>query len=212
MRTLFLEAFSCLPMKKRPIWLMRQAGRYLPEYMTLRKKHSLLSCFQEPELAAEITWMPLNRFDLDAAILFSDLLVILEVWNKKISYPEKGGLGIDPPLENISELHLPTEAEIKEKLSYVFQTISLLKPNLKVPLIGFCGAPFTLLCYLLEGKGGGEFIQVRKWIEMRQEEFLKALDIVCKACISFASLQIQAGVNASMFFLIGSKCKRPCLA
>lgn len=203
MRTLFLDTFSKgkeLSSKRRPVWLMRQAGRYLPEYLDFRKKHSLLSCFQTPELAAEITHMPLRRFDLDAAILFSDLLVLLEVWKRKISYPESGGLCIEPPLESAAQLHVPDESELKEKLFYVFETISLLKPTLDIPLIGFCGAPFTLLCYLLEGKGGGEFKEVRTWIETRKEEFLKALDIICDTCILFARLQIQAGVQAFQIF------------
>lgn len=195
----FLKALACQEVERRPVWLMRQAGRYLPEYQAYRKKHSLLSCFHEPELAAEITHMPLKRFDLDAAILFSDLLVLVEVWGKDLSYPEVGGPCISPPLKSLSELHIPTEQEIKEKLSYVFDTIQILKPQLKVPLIGFCGAPFTLLCYLLQGKGG-QFLEVRNWIEKKNEEFLKALNIVSEACILFAKEQIKSGVVAFQVF------------
>ncbi len=179
---------------------MRQAGRYLPEYLEFRKKHSLLSCFHEPDLAANITWMPLKRFDLDAAILFSDLLIPVELWGKQLSYPEVGGPHIEPSLKSVSELHIPSEQEIREKLSYVFDTISLLKPGLTIPLIGFCGAPFTLLCYLLQGKSGSGFLEVRTWIDHKKEEFCRALEIVCETCITFASLQMKAGVNAFQVF------------
>jgi uroporphyrinogen decarboxylase len=179
---------------------MRQAGRYLPEYLAFRKEHSLLSCFHEPDLAACITHMPLKRFDLDAAILFSDLLVLVEIWGKTLLYPEVGGPSIQPALKNVQELHVPTKQEVKEKLSYVFDTIALLLPKLSIPLIGFCGAPFTLLCYLLQGKSGSGFSEVRNWIDHRKEEFLVALDIVCETCILFATLQMQAGVSAFQVF------------
>ncbi len=179
---------------------MRQAGRYLPEYLEFRKKHSLLSCFHEPDLAAHITHMPLKRFDLDAAILFSDLLVLVEVWGKSLLYPEVGGPCIEPALKSAQELYIPSKQEVKEKLSYVFDTIALLLPKLNIPLIGFCGAPFTLLCYLLQGKSGSGFSEVRNWIDHRKEEFLKALDIVCGTCILFATLQMEAGVNAFQVF------------
>ena len=179
---------------------MRQAGRYLPEYLEFRKKHSLLSCFHEPDLASHITHMPLKRFDLDAAILFSDLLVLVEVWKKSLLYPEVGGPCIEPPLKNIQELYVPGKQEVKEKLSYVFDTIALLLPKLNIPLIGFCGAPFTLLCYLLQGKSGSGFSEVRTWIDHRNEEFLKALDIVCDTCVLFATLQMEAGVNVFQVF------------
>ena len=179
---------------------MRQAGRYLPEYQAFRKKHTLLSCFKEPQLAAEITHMPLKRFDLDAAILFSDLLVLVDVWGKTLSYPEVGGPCISPPLKSVCELHVPSEQEVREKLSYVFDTIGILKSQLTMPLIGFCGAPFTLLCYLLQGQSGTGFSEVRKWIDERNEEFVKALDIVCEACILFAKQQIKSGVVAFQIF------------
>ncbi len=200
MNSIFLKALSCQPVARRPVWLMRQAGRYLPEYQSFRKKHSLLSCFKEPSLAVEITWMPLKRFDLDAAILFSDLLVLVEVWGKQLSYPESGGPCIEPALRQLSELHIPSEQEIREKLSYVFTTIGILKTELIVPLIGFCGAPFTLLCYLLQGKSGCGFSEVRKWIDERKKDFLSALEIVCETCILFASLQMKSGVVAFQVF------------
>jgi uroporphyrinogen decarboxylase len=200
MRTLFLDAFSQNSLEKRPVWLMRQAGRFLPEYMDLRSRKSLFSCFHEPELAVQITHMPLSRFDLDAAIVFSDILLLAEVWGKKVCYPEGKAPYITPPLRDATELYVPSLEEIQEKLFYVFATISSLVPSLKVPLIGFCGAPFTLLCYLLEPRGVQGFEQVRVWIDHRREEFVQMLEIVSKTCISFAALQIQAGCKAFQVF------------
>jgi uroporphyrinogen decarboxylase len=179
---------------------MRQAGRYLPEYRAMRRKHSLLSCFHEPDLAEQITLMPLNRFGLDAAILFSDLLVLVEVWGKTVAYPEGSAPCILPSLKSVDELFIPTEEQIKEKLSYVFHTIALLKTRLDVPLIGFCGAPFTLLCYLLKGDGGRDFSEVRAWIQRRREGLISLLDVIGKTCISYAKLQIQEGVQAFQVF------------
>ncbi len=200
MRTLFLDAFSQELLERRPVWLMRQAGRFLPEYMNLRTQNSLFSCFHEPELAAQITHMPLERFDLDAAIVFSDILLLAEVWGKTVCYPEGKAPYITPPLQNVNELHVPSAEEIQQKLSFVFSTIQLLVPDLSVPLIGFCGAPFTLLCYLLEPRGIQGFEQVRMWIDHRREEFLKMLEIVSQTCIAFAALQIQAGCTAFQVF------------
>jgi uroporphyrinogen decarboxylase len=179
---------------------MRQAGRFLPEYMALRSKNSLFSCFHTPELAVEITHMPLRRFDLDAAIVFSDILLLAEVWGKQVIYPEGKAPYITPPLQGEKELYVPSEEEIRSKLFYVFETIHQLVPDLTVPLIGFCGAPFTLLCYLLEPRGVQGFSQVRIWIDQRREEFIRMLEIVTKTCISFASLQIQAGCKAFQVF------------
>jgi uroporphyrinogen decarboxylase len=198
--SLFLKALDGKPVERNPIWLMRQAGRYLPEYQELRKKFSLSSCFHEPELAKKATLMPLERFDLDAAIVFSDLLVMAEVWDKKVLYPEGGGLSIEPRILSSQELWVPTKEEVKHKLSYVFSTISLLKPSLSVPLIGFCGAPFTLLCYLLEGKSCSAFQTVRFWIEHKKEEFISLLDILAKTAVLFAVCQVESGVQAFQVF------------
>ena len=102
--SLFLDALACKKVERPPVWLMRQAGRYLPEYQALRAAHSLSTLFHEPELAAEVTLMPLKRMELDAAIVFSDLLVLAEVWDKKVFYPETGGPHIEPVVVSSSDL------------------------------------------------------------------------------------------------------------
>lgn len=180
-----------------PVWLMRQAGRYLPEYRKLRASHSLFTLFHEPELAVEATLMPLKRFPLDAAIVFSDLLVLAEVWGKKVVYPEEGGPYIEPPVLGGHELFAASQEQLLERLSYVFETIALLKPQLGVPLLGFCGAPFTMLCYLL---GGGDFAATRVFMEHRREEFFALLDKVCATCTCYARLQHAQGADAVQIF------------
>jgi uroporphyrinogen decarboxylase len=144
--------------------------------------------------------MPLRRFSLDAAIVFSDLLVLAEVWDKKVLYPESGGPCIQPKVEQPTDLFFVTEEEILHKLSYVFATIKQLKTVLNVPLIGFCGAPFTMLCYLLEGKGGHTFPAVRLWMEKRPKDFTALLHKISETTISYAKLQIEAGVDAIQIF------------
>lgn len=198
--TLFLDAVSCKEVVRPPVWLMRQAGRYLPEYKELRSLHSLSTLFHDPHLAAKVTLMPLERFPLDAAIVFSDLLVIAEVWGKKVVYPEQGGPYIEPVLENPLDLFSVTEEEIEEKLSYVLDTIHLLIPKLDIPLLGFCGAPFTLLCYLMEGRGGHNFSKVRSWIERSSDSVHLCLEKICDVVISYVRLQIKAGVEAVQIF------------
>lgn len=198
--SLFLEAIASKEVKRPPVWLMRQAGRYLPEYQKLRSKHTLSALFHDPDLATAVTLMPLQRFPLDAAIVFSDLLVLAEVWDKKVLYPESGGPCIEPKVEKESDLFFVTEEEILHKLSYVFATIKQVKPLLDVPLLGFCGAPFTMLCYLLEGKGGHSFSSVRNMLEKKPREFTALLHKVCIATISYAKLQVEAGVDAIQIF------------
>lgn len=196
----FLEALSCKEVTKPPVWLMRQAGRYLPEYRALRERHTLATLFHEPELAALVTLMPLKRFSFDAAIVFSDLLVLAEVWGKKVVYPEAGGPYIEPKVESGRELFAASKDQLATSLSYVLKTINLVKPELSVPLIGFCGAPFTLLCYLLERKGGGDFSPIRTWIQTRPEELSRLLDCICSTAIAYVELQVEAGVEAVQIF------------
>jgi len=197
-----LDALACKRTGGRPpVWLMRQAGRYLPSYQELRKKYSLETLFHDPFLSAQITKMPLEMFpQLDAAIVFSDLLVLLEVWNKKIVYPQEGGLWVCPPLQEVGELFPIQQVEIEQKLWYVLETITRLKGRLSVPLIGFCGAPFTLLCYLLEGNNHPSFPKALSWMKMHPSQCQEALEILCQAAILFAKVQIQAGVQVFQVF------------
>jgi uroporphyrinogen decarboxylase len=200
MNTLLLDVLAGKKVERHPVWLMRQAGRYLPQYLELRKRHSLWALFHDPELAAQVTLMPFEVAPFDAAIVFSDLLVLAEVFGKTVYYPEKGGPYIDPPLQDVHELRVPSKGEIQEKLSYVFRTIQLLKPVLSVPLIGFCGAPFTMLCYLIEGSGNASFPKMREWVQHRPSAVSSALEALAETCIQYIRLQIESGAQAVQVF------------
>jgi len=171
---LLLRALRCEKTERPPVWFKRQAGRFLPEYRQLRKKHSLGTLFHTPELAAEVTCMPVDLLGVDAAILFSDILMILEPLGYKVQFPETGGIHVETP--DIIETR-----SVSTSLSYVFRTIELLKPTLSVPLIGFCGGPYTVGTYLK--KTDPETLQ-------------KITDL----SIEYLKLQIQAGADAVKIF------------
>jgi len=170
-----------------PVWLMRQAGRYLPEYRKLREAHSLRELFYSPKLAAEITLQPIKRFGLDAAILFSDITVIAPALGLKLEFQEGP---VVTPLITSENWH-----SLKEDLS-VFEPIAeaahLAKQQLDVPLIGFCGGPFTVATYLMENHAD--------WMAKDPDSFTAALDRICDLCIVSLRSQISAGVDAVQIF------------
>ncbi len=169
---------------------MRQAGRYLPEYRRLREKHSLKTLFLTPELAFEVTKMPINRFGVDAAILFSDITVIALSLGFDLDFQE--GPKITPPLTPSHVDHLPF---FPEKLEPIFQTIRLLKQDLLVPLLGFCGAPFTVASYLI-----GDLERTTDWMRRDPLTFQNLIDKITHATIAYLQLQKQAGVDAVQIF------------
>lgn len=174
---------------------MRQAGRYLPEYRALRQKHTLWEMFHDPEIAAAVTRMPLETIGFDAAILFSDILVIAEAFGLTVHFPEKGGPYIEPAVTTADSLQL---RNVEESLHYVSRTISLLKPDLRVPLIGFCGGPFTVASYLIDR--GGKEGKTLSWLQNDPESFHRLLDKITTASIAYLRMQIQAGVDAIQVF------------
>jgi uroporphyrinogen decarboxylase len=178
MNDLFLRALRCETVERPPIWIMRQAGRYLPEYRALRARHSFQELVHTPELAAQVTHLPIDLLGLDAAILFSDILVIGEVFGYEISFVEGPGVKKEmkllPPARAV---HLPVEGT----LHYVPETIRRLKKTLDVPLIGFCGGPYTVCRYMKEINS--------QW-----------LDKVTDASIAYLQLQVEAGVDALQIF------------
>ncbi len=155
-----------------PVWMMRQAGRFLPSYQEMRKTHSLMKLFRTPELAAEVTLLPINVLDVDAAILFSDILFIGEALGWKIHFPDGGGIEITPPEKIVM-------SDVKKTLEFVLETIDLVKPKLSVPLIGFCGGPYTVARYL------------------KRFDLLQSLTDLT---IEYLRLQIQSGVDAIQIF------------
>jgi uroporphyrinogen decarboxylase len=143
-----------MPTDATPVWLMRQAGRYMPEYRALRAKHSLLDLIKQPELAAEVTLQPLNAFDLDAAIIFSDILPPLEGMGLQLSFVKGEGPVIHNPVRCAADIDALRTPDPRESMHFTIETIRMLRPELDargLPLIGFAGAPFTLACYAIEG-------------------------------------------------------------
>lgn len=181
--SLLLDALACRNTDRAPVWLMRQAGRYLPEYRALRARYSLWQLFHQPELAAEVTMQPVNLLGVDAAILFSDILVIAEAFELQVFYPD----GAPPIIEPCNNFDLLKAKNIEEVLHYVKKTIQLLKPELKVPLIGFCGAPFTIATYMAPNL-------------IISDALHPLLEKIAEASILYLRMQIEAGVNAIQIF------------
>jgi uroporphyrinogen decarboxylase len=196
----FLDALACRNKGRPPVWLMRQAGRYMPEYRALRHKFSFLDMCHTPELAAEVTQLPINTFGFDAAILFSDILVTAEALNVGLRFEEKAGPVIEKPIRTPADvLDLP-QVHAHEKLSYVSAAIQLLKKTLKVPLIGFCGAPFTVASYMIEGGSSRTLHRTKKWMLQDPVSFHLLLDKITHLTQDYLRLQIAAGVDAIQIF------------
>ncbi len=190
MTALLLQALRGINGERAPVWLMRQAGRYLPEYQEMRKMHSLGDLFRTPALATQITLMPIERFHMDAAILFADILLIAEAFGKYVDYPDKGGPRIAPLTKE--EIRSLKKAHVCNCLSYVFETIQLVLKECPVPLIGFCGGPFTVACYLLEN--------IRNWIEGEPALLHQLLRHLTEATIEYLQAQVDAGVQVVQIF------------
>jgi uroporphyrinogen decarboxylase len=183
-----------------PCWLMRQAGRYMPEYRALREKHSFLDMVKTPELAAKVTELPITQFEMDAAILFADILIITDALGYPVHFEETVGPVFEKKIETVEAIETLSFSPPQETLPYIQQTIQLLKPRLKIPLIGFAGAPFTVACYLLEGKTSKEFSITKKWLYRNPEAFHKLLSKLTDLTIKYLEMQIDAGVDAVQLF------------
>lgn len=201
MSSLFLDALQCRNFQKRPpVWLMRQAGRYMPQYRALREKYSFLEMCHQPELIAEVTQLPLAVFGFDAAILFSDILVIPEALGIGLRFEEQVGPIIERPIRTTQDLQQLPSISADEKLNYVKEGIQLLKRSLKVPLIGFCGGPFTVASYMIEGKSSRDLKTTKKWMVQDPSSLHLLLQRIAKDSIDYLNLQIDAGVDAIQIF------------
>ena len=203
MKDRFLKALRCEETDKTPVWIMRQAGRYLPEYRSARvKAGSFLNLCKTPELATEVTLMPIKRFPLDAAILFSDILTIPDAMGMGLNFREGVGPTFSKRIENITDFKRLPIPDPEEELRYVMDTIRLLKRELNgsKPLVGFSGSPWTLACYMLEGGGSKDFNHVRKRLFSNPAEMSYLLEKLTKVVTSYLQAQIDAGVDAIMIF------------
>jgi uroporphyrinogen decarboxylase len=196
----FLRACRGEAIEQTPIWIMRQAGRYLPEYRALREKRSFLDCCRVPELCAEVTAQPIDRFGFDAAILFSDILVPLLAMGVPLDFdpgPKLGRL-----IGSRQDVERMRWAGVEEGLPHVKPVIRAVKERLagRVPLIGFAGAPFTVAAYLVEAGGSREMVKTRSFLSRDAEAFLSLLEFLADATVDYLGAQIAAGADAVMLF------------
>ena len=185
-----------------PIWLMRQAGRYLPEYNVVRNKAgSFLDLCYKPDYASEVTLQPISRFDLDAAIIFADILLILQNFGMGIKFEEKIGPVLEKPLIENPVLNVITEVE-KSKLVNVGEAINLTRNKLprEKSLIGFCGAPWTVMTYMINGRSKKDLSQSVKWMEDNQSLANDIIDVLVDLSAAYLILQIQAGADIVKIF------------
>ena len=198
----FLRALLNQPVKYTPVWLMRQAGRYLPEYRASRAKAgSFLDLCHNTDLATEVTLQPLDRFALDAAIMFSDILTIPDAMGLGLHFVEGEGPRFERPLQNeedINSLQVPDMS----KLRYVFDAVTSIRRALNgsVPLIGFSGSPFTLACYMVEGRGSRDFRHLKTMMYRRPDLLQRILQINAQTVTEYLNEQIAAGAQAVQIF------------
>lgn len=200
---LILRALRGENTSRTPVWLMRQAGRYLPEYRSVRAKAgSFMDLCRTPELACEVTLQPLRRYDLDAAIIFSDILTVPDAMGLGLSFLENEGPVFERPLRTESDILNLRKPDVMKDLKYVFDAITLTKKELdgSVPLIGFCGSAFTLACYMIEGRGSKGFPRVKELLYSRPELMHTLLDKITDALIDYLNAQIDAGVDIIQIF------------
>lgn len=197
---LLLKALRCKNDQRPPVWLMRQAGRYMPEYRKLRSQHSFLEMCHNPELIAEVTQLPIQAFGMDAAILFSDILVIPEALQVGLRFEEQRGPIIECPIRTKADIDLLPNINMGEALDYVAKGIKLAKSQLQVPLIGFCGAPFTVASYMIEGGSSRDLRKTKQWMIKDPESFHQLLAKIADSSIEYLNMQIDAGVDALQFF------------
>ncbi len=199
----YINALLKKPVSRTPIWVMRQAGRYLPEYRATRKKAGdFLTLCKSPDMACEVTLQPIERFDLDAAILFSDILTIPDAMDLGLYFTEGEGPKFSKPIRRLADIDGLVKPDIGSELSYVTDAVSLIKKSLngRVPLIGFTGSPWTLATYMVEGGSSNNFSKVKGLMYENPSHMHKLLDKLADTIIDYLNGQIEAGVDSVMVF------------
>ena len=199
---LLLRTLRGEPTERVPVWMMRQAGRYLPEYMVIKNKYGFFERCQTPELAAEITIQPVDIIGVDAAILFSDILVVPQAMGLEVQLIESKGPILPNPIATVADLQRVRVPDVEETLGYVFKALKLIKQELngRVPLIGFAGAPWTLLCYMVEGKGSKTFDKVKEFCYLQPELAHTLLQMITDTTIAYLKAQAKAGADVVQIF------------
>jgi len=201
--SIFLKCVNGQSVHRPPIWFMRQAGRYLSEYRDTRKRAgSFLDLCYNSELATEVTLQPIDRFGFDAAILFADILLILDALGVKVQFKEGHGPLLDPVKNKKDIQRISNLGQIHEKLFPVYETVKKLKKQLPkdVPLIGFAGAPWTLATYLINGKGEQGSLTAKKFLIKNNEEFEEIINLLTEATIEYLIMQIRSGADVIKIF------------
>ncbi|MEN8149247.1 MAG: uroporphyrinogen decarboxylase [Planctomycetota bacterium] len=198
MNDLFLRACRCEPTERTPVWLMRQAGRYLPEYRELRKQHDFLTLTRTPDLAAEVTIQPIRRFGFDAAILFADIMTPLVGHGIEIDFAP--GPVVAKPFRDPADVARLKDFEAETAVPDILETIRILKRELDVPLIGFAGAPWTLMCYLVDGQGTKDYPLTRTMLYRDEEMAWDLAEAMADMVAAYAKAQVEAGADAVQVF------------
>ena len=188
--------------ERTPVWMMRQAGRYLPDYRILREKYSFFERCQTPELAAEITIQPVEQVGVDAAIIFSDILVVPQAMGMEVQMVESKGPLLPDPIKKAADLDRLIRPDVEERLGYVFDALRLTRKTLagRVPLIGFAGAPWTLLCYMVQGKGSKTFDEAKVFCYTQPETAHRLLQMITDTTIDYLKGQAAAGADVVQIF------------
>jgi uroporphyrinogen decarboxylase len=199
---LLLKALRGETVERPPVWMMRQAGRYLPDYLKLKEKYSFFERCQNPNLATEITIQPVEQVGVDAAIIFSDILVVPQAMGMEVQMIEGKGPLLPQPVHSkvdLLRLHIP---DVNESLGYVFDALKLTKETLagRVPLIGFAGAPWTLLCYMVQGKGSKTFDEAKAFCFSQPELAHQLLQMITDTTIQYCRGQARAGADVVQIF------------
>ncbi|KAH8815075.1 uroporphyrinogen decarboxylase [Xylogone sp. PMI_703] len=205
---LLLRAAWGQEVERPPVWVMRQAGRYLPEYHEAKGNRDFFECCRSPEIASTLTLQPIERYAglIDAAIIFSDILVIPQAMGMTVEMVDKKGPHFPNPLKSPDdgqfEQVINRKVDVATELNYVYEAITLTRHKLngRVPLFGFCGAPWTLLCYMVEGGGSKLFVQSKTWIYKYPEASKKLLQKIAEICVEYLALQVQAGAQIVQVF------------
>jgi uroporphyrinogen decarboxylase len=200
MNDIFLKACRGEKVEYTPVWLMRQAGRYLPQYQAVRANVDFLTLCKTPELAAEVTLQPIEILGVDAAILFSDILIPVEAMGMTLEFPEKSGPTLSEPLRNKSAVDKLVVPDTEDDMPFIIETIGILRKKLEVPLIGFSGAPFTLATYMIEGGSSKNFIHTKRMMFQNNRLFQYLMDKLTLTVTSYLTAQIRAGVQVVQIF------------
>jgi uroporphyrinogen decarboxylase len=199
---LLLRALRKEKVERPPVWMMRQAGRYLPDYIKLRNKYDFFTRVQTPELATEITLQPIDQVGVDAAIIFSDILVIPQAMGLEVLMEEGKGPSLPKTIQNAADIDALITENAGESLKYVMDALSLTKKELngRVPLIGFAGAPWTILCYMVEGKGSKTWDKAKQFAYTQPELAHSLLQKITTITIEYLKAQVKAGADTVQVF------------